>query len=198
MPHKVKDDESYAGLDPNGPQHNPDNVLIYYSAQLFLRRRLDRVHQGLYGEALLCQPLEFVQDELQGHEDILQAWRMALPEMLKWEDDDPAPADILAARLRAKYWGARYIINRPFLDYALHVMPHIRGGRSVEAAAVDRHGNIRDEADVHLFKAIRLFGDDRILEAARRCVDAAMYSTVAFDNVPGRIIVTNIHGTAHA
>jgi len=121
--------------------------------------------------------------------------------LLRWKDDDDPPKDILNARLRAKYWGARYVINRPFLDYALHVIPHVRDGKTVEEVAVDGYNNPRDKADVHLFKAIQQMGDDQIFESAHRCIYAAMKSTVAFDGIIDggeRLIVTNIHGTAHA
>ncbi|KAM3420640.1 hypothetical protein BST61_g3896 [Cercospora zeina] len=181
------------------PHKDYDNMLIHYSAQLFLRRRLNQVHREMYGKASLDQPLAEVQEMLKSHESILQSWRESLPDPLKWNDDDKPPSDILSARLRAKYWGARYVINRPFLDYALHVMPQVRdNAQTVEAAARDGRGNPRDKADIHLFKAIEQIGDRETYAAAKRCIDAAMHSTVAFDGVPGRLIVTNIHGTAHA
>ena len=47
------------------------------------------------------------------------------------------------------------MINRVFLDYALHIMPHVKEGRSVEEVAVDVNGHNRDLAEVHLFKAIQ-------------------------------------------
>ncbi|KAF2213644.1 hypothetical protein CERZMDRAFT_120850 [Cercospora zeae-maydis SCOH1-5] len=200
MPHKVNDDETYAGLDADGPPEDDDNMLIYYSAQLFLRRRLNRAHKEMYGKASLDQPLLEVQEMLQGHESILQSWRQGLPEPLKWEDDDPPPADILSARLRAKYWGARYVMNRPFLDYCLHIMPGLKDNIPVDQVARDSFGNPRDKADIHLFRAIQQLGDREVWAATRRCIDAAMQSTVAFDGLAkfGRLIVTNIHGTAHA
>ncbi|KAI5364159.1 Putative zn(2)-C6 fungal-type DNA-binding domain-containing protein [Septoria linicola] len=199
MPHKVNEDETYTGLEPDGRLEDYDNMLIYYSAQLFLRRRLNQVHREMYGKDSLDQPLIEVQEMLRSHESILEQWRRALPDFLKWADDDEPAKDILSARLRAKYWGARYVINRPFLDYALHIMPHVRdNAQTVEDAARDGYGNPRDKADIHLFKAIQQIGDRDIWAAAKRCIDAAMHSTVALDGVPSRLIVTNIHGTAHA
>ncbi|GIZ48832.1 hypothetical protein CKM354_001187800 [Cercospora kikuchii] len=200
MPHKVNDDETYVGLDPDGRMEDHDNMLIYYSAQLFLRRRLNQVHREMYGKASLDQPLAEVQEMLKSHESILEHWREGLPDPLKWNDDDPPPSDILSARLRAKYWGARYVINRPFLDYCLHVMPLLKDHLSIEEAAKDGYGNPRDKADIHLFRAIQQLGDREIWIAAKRCIDAAMQSTIAFDGITKhtRLIVTNIHGTAHA
>jgi len=95
--------------------------------------------------------------------------------------------------------GARYLVNRPFLDYALHIMPVIKDGRSVRDAARDVHGELRHEADIHIFEAIQGMSESEIWRACRRCIEAAIQSTVAFDGVPEHdLIVTNIHGTAHA
>jgi hypothetical protein len=77
-------------------------------------------------------------------------------------------------------------------------MPHVRDGSSVEKVALDVNRNPRDKADIHLFKAIKLMKEGEIWEACKRCIEAAMQSTVALDGVPDRLIVTNIHGTAHA
>jgi hypothetical protein len=176
-----------------------DETFVYFVAQLFLRRRLNRVHVEIYGSASLNLPLKAVQEILLGHDAILTQWRHALPAPLQWEDGDPPATDILAARLRGKYYGARYVTNRPFLDYALHIMPHVIHNRAnIEEAAVNAAGNPRDVADVRLFKAIQRMGDAAIWEGVQQCVRAAMHSTVAFDGIADRLIVTNIHGTAHA
>ena len=202
MPHNMPDSEmeNYEGLEPDNTEESQtyNKILIFYTAQMFLRKRLNQIHSELYGDQCLNQSLNSVQEMLSAHEQILKYWRDTLPPGLRWNDDDEAPDDILNARLRGKYWGARYLINRPFLDYALHIMPHARDGRNIESVAKDSQGNPRDKAEIHLFKAIELMGEQEILRASKRCVDAAMKSTVAFDNVPDRLIMTNIHGTAHA
>lgn len=204
MPHNMSDDEqeNYDSVQRNGAgagiQENYGDILLFYTAQMFLRKRLNQVHQEMYGDQSLSQTLYQVREMLNEHENILGLWRRGLPNKLKWEDDDEPATDILNARLRAKYWGARYVINRPFLDYALHIMPHIKAGMAVEEVAKDVHGHFRDKAEIHLFKAIQLMSEKEIWEAVKRCIDAAMQSTVALDNVPERLIMTNIHGTAHA
>lgn len=204
MPHNMPDDEreNYDSVRKNGAndgiQENYDNILLFYTAQMFMRKRLNQVHQEMYGDQSLNQTLNQVREMLNGHENVLGLWRQSLPEDLKWNDIDNPPSDILHARLRAKYWGARYIINRPFLDYALHIMPHLRDGKEVEEVAKDVHGNPRDKAEIHLFKAIQLMDEREIWRSVQRCIDAAMQSTIAFDGVPDRLVVTNIHGTAHA
>jgi len=200
MPHDLAEEETFEGLAPHedkkGESYN--NVILFYTAQMFLRKRLNQVHRELYGSDCLEQPLAEVQAILHGHKAILHGWRAMLPPDLTWRDDEPPPGGILSARLRAKYWGARYVINRPFLDYALHIMPHVRDGSSVEEVALDVHRNPRDKAEIHLFKAIKLMGESEVWEACKQCIEAAMQSTVALDGVPDRLIVTNIHGTAHA
>ncbi|KJX95744.1 hypothetical protein TI39_contig1052g00001 [Zymoseptoria brevis] len=79
-------------------------------------------------------------------------------------------------------------------------MPHVRQGEvSVESVALNAYGDLRDKTDICLFLAIRKqFSENQICAAAKRCIRAAMYSIEAFDGVPDRPIVTNIHGTAHA
>jgi hypothetical protein len=201
MPHNLAEEDSYEALashEGGKGENHWGNVIMFYTAQMFLRKRLNQVQRELYGSDCRDRPLPEVQARLRGHEAILDGWRAMLPPDLKWNDSDPPPAGILSARLRAKYWGARYVISRPFLDYALHIMEHVREGRSVEEVALDAHGNPRDKAEVHLFEAIKLMGEGAVWAACRRCIEAAMQSTIALDGVPDRLVVTNIHGTAHA
>lgn len=204
MPHNMpdKEEESYEGIQQvqqdSNDKESYDNILLYYTAQTFLRKRLNQVHKEMYGDQCVNQSIQQVRSMLSGHEETLDNWRKTLPPALRWNDDDPPPPDILDARLRAKYWGARYVINRPFLDYALHIMPHAKEGVGIEDVARDAHGNPRELAEVQLFKAIAEMGEPEIWEATQRCIAAAMHSTVAFDGVPDRLVITNIHGTAHA
>jgi hypothetical protein len=50
----------------------------------------------------------------------LKLWRNSLPEIMKWKDTNPPSNNINIARMRAKYYGARYIIHHPLLYHALH------------------------------------------------------------------------------
>ena len=197
-PHQVNQDEAYNELDASANRDEDNNILLFYSAQMFLRRKLNQVHQEIYGDALHNRSLSQVRETLIDHQAILEQWRSQLPGTLQWNDKDPPASDILNARLRAKYWGACYVFSRPFLDYALHIMPHTEAGRSVRDVARDANNNTRDEAELHIFEAITGMPQSEIFRAATRCVAAAMQSTVAFDGVPDRLITTNIHGTAHA
>lgn len=201
MPHNSREDDD--GVYEQFPHHENrddyDNILIYYTAQLFLRRKLNQIHREMYGSDCLSQSLDQVRGTLGSYELLLHSWRESLPDGYKWDDQEKPADNILAARLRAKYYGARYLVNRPFLDYALHIMPAIKDGRSVRDVARDVHGEPRHEADVHIFEAIQGMSESEIWRACRRCIEAAIQSTVAFDGVPEHdLIVTNIHGTAHA
>lgn len=175
-----------------------DELLVIYCAQAFLQKRLNKIHGELYGCASLSHSLVKVCEMLRGHERILDEWRRSLPTALKWDDKDLPSSRILLARLRAKYWGARYVANRPFLDYALHIMPYVQEGHSVKDAALDARGDPREESEVHIFEAIQSMGYKEAQAGCQRCIEAAIQSTVAFDGVGGRLIVTNIHGVAHA
>ncbi|KAK0263881.1 hypothetical protein LTS09_002232 [Friedmanniomyces endolithicus] len=199
-PWGLPEDETYSGLDSHAGAEKQDPLIVFfYTSQVYLRNKLNEVHRQVYGSEYADKPLGEVRDMLMGHEFILGGWRDALPVGLRWDnDDDPPPEDILPARLRAKYWGARYVVNRPFLDYALHIMPHVKAGMAVRAVAKDVHNNPRDEAEMRLFEAIATMSEGDVIQGCHRCIAAAMQSTIALDNVPDRLIVTNIHGTAHA
>lgn len=60
--------------------------------------------------------------KMQGILDMsLQQWQRSFPEVIQWKDHDQPLKDINVARMRAKYYGACYIIHRPLLYYALHI-----------------------------------------------------------------------------
>lgn len=94
-------------------------MMLFYSAQIHLRKVLNRVHTDLYKVEKQGQTRwsSNVQETLSMNLDL---WRTSLPDIMKWKDSDPPATDINAARMRAKYYGARYIIHRPLLYHALH------------------------------------------------------------------------------
>jgi len=130
----------------------------------------------------------------------LEGWQKLVPSY-SWTDNDPPASDIVVARLRGKYYGARYVCTRPYLDYALHVMYELGNGNTLEQLTKDANGNQR-EAELVLFTAINMWhSEEMVKDKCRICIDSAMRSTVAFDRVENfghRLIVTNIMGTAHA
>jgi hypothetical protein len=130
--------------------------------------------------------------------------------------------------MRAKYYGARYIIHRPLLHHALHPIPAKDAPSSVlaESPASVASGSKSQQVSPSLGQTQRASSmarwssemgppgralptvsepassfhdlEPRLRRACRVCVDAAIHSTTAFDGVEGRPIVTNIFGTAHA
>ncbi|KAI9779776.1 MAG: hypothetical protein M1816_003340 [Peltula sp. TS41687] len=139
----------------------------YYTAQIGLRKLLNRVHYALYRPEDHSNSRWSI-GELKELETQLAEWRTMLPSDLQWKDSEPPPADINAARLRAKYYGACYIIHRPFLHNVIHQMDLQK--QPLEASVVDACG---------------------------KCITSAVQSTAAFHGISQRPIVTNIFGTAH-
>jgi len=175
-----------------------DQVDLYYSAQLFLRKRLNTIHRNLYSPQVSLKTGSEMEFYLLDNEETIIQWRnIKSPINSVWNEDDPPSEDILIARLRAKYYGAWYVCTRPYLDYALHVMDKYRAGVKLEKATVDAKGNPRP-SELALFRGISRMEEWRIKDKARLCVRMAIRSTEALDAVPERLIVTNIMGTAHA
>lgn len=170
--------------------------MLFYTAQVWLCRQINEVRRQMSGSDCLNQPLSQVQVMLAGHEAALSAWRSLLPPALAWQDDDPPPSDILAVKLRAKYWTAWYLIKRPFLDFALHIMPVIVRGGTVESVSRNWNRNQRDEAEIHLY-AIQRLSEGEVRRASQQCVYAAVQSTVASDTLPGRLIAADTHVAAN-
>jgi hypothetical protein len=171
-------------------------TLLRFTSQVYLRKQLNQVHRQLHG--LGCEELSLieVQCTLRNHEATIGTWQRGLPASMSWDLDDLPPTDILHAQSRAKYWSLRYLINRPFLDFVLHSKPHPRFG--ADRTASNSHGKPRHEAEFHLFRAISEMSAEEVQIGYETCIKAAEKSTTAFDSVLGRLIVTNIHGTAHA
>lgn len=174
------------------------DIFIHFTAQSFLTKRLNLVHAQLYGLGPLNSSPEEMQQIIDSHRTILDHWRASLPQDLAWNDSDPPSPDILSARLQARYWSARYIITRPFLDYTLHIIPQLSKGRNIEEAALDGSGVPRSGTDIHTFNAIQLMQSAEIWLASQECILAAARRTIAFDGITERLVTTNIHGTAHA
>lgn len=200
------------------PSDKPMPEAAYYAGQIALRKLLNRVHFSLYNpprdETKAPVWSVAVVTELEAQ---LKQWRDLLPPLLQWDDNEPPPSEINAARLRAKYYGARYIIYRPFLHHAIHPSQPTRTlqgpsgnmsrrasahnsptGGTVSAGISYSTGRRQSEAMLPPSRANYPHIDDTVLDACRKCIDAAMRSTAAFHGIKHRPIVTNIFGTAHA
>ncbi|EED21828.1 C6 finger domain protein, putative [Talaromyces stipitatus ATCC 10500] len=193
-------------------------VMFFYSAQIHLRKVLNRVHRDLYDTDVKKLPDKIL--TVLGLN--LDVWKSSLPEQMQWNEEDEPSEDINTARLRAKYYGARYIIYRPVLELALHSKsPKAAEGKgklendskpsvsSFKAHDFQAHNmarwssepgmrqDLRDKSDIaDTLKFDEL--DDDTRRACQQCITAAIQSTKAFHNIKGRPIVTNIFGTAHA
>ena len=191
------------------PEAGPEEVdmRILYMNQLLLRGMLDEYQSMLYPSSMYKKTPVLSLRQRTICDVMLADWRRTLKPLHQWNDDDDPPARINPARLRAKYYGAKYVIHRPFLWHALD-----RPDPLLEHEAVVRR--YRDWLARPERYALLPEGDetqpapplDKVEEAfqtlmsCRMCVEAAKRSTLAFDGIwpHKRLIVTNIFGTAHA
>ena len=136
-----------------------------------------------------------------------------LPQDLQWEDTEPPARYINDARLRGKFYGAQYIIHRPFLHAALDFDFNTSDVQSPNHESADGSQNNAPHQPVPSPdaqagtmgppKPVFDSGNHRRAETinfAVKCIRAAEESTVAFDGILDhrRLVVTNIMGTAHA
>ncbi|KAI9702649.1 MAG: hypothetical protein M1820_006155 [Bogoriella megaspora] len=159
-----------------------DMHLLCYSAQIHIRRMLNDVHTALYTlertdggwNSKIQDPNKNSYERLTA---LLNGWKNVLPPEVQWDEEKETQAgNMVEARLRAKYYGARYVLNRPYLFKLLDL-------------------NEQERLDA-------TYGST-LWRASEICVENAIRSTLAFDgvigkNVEDRLITTNIFGTAHA
>jgi hypothetical protein len=131
-----------------------------------------------------------------------------------WQDSQALATNLLEARIRAKFHGGEYIILRPYIYNALRwehdgkvaPRPPFDLQEWVKKLGQDfNHDELRlpdKEISYETFQ-----NDPKLAElflwCCKRCIDAAMASTLVFDGVASpledkRLRVTNIHGTATA
>lgn len=191
-------------LDREESAKMSDEILRFFSYQIQFRRTLNSIHSTLYRKSKdqdgrpsvgIMQTLE---ENLENARELLAHWN--------WDDNDHQSPDINHARLRGKYYGAKYIIWRPAVHYALRLAAAAaRKERSAESPA--EYGQSADLKPP--FWWMNLSPDDertevlpgitrKFLTYVSKCIEAAIRSTTVFDKVPRRLIVTNIFGTAHA
>jgi len=115
---------------------------------------------------------------------------------MTWNVDAGEPADnIIEARLRAKYYGAQVITYRHFIIEILNLN---YTGKAVTNSGEEMDTGYKPNVDVPAVgpkEEIKPLA----LEYSRKCLQALIHSTKAFYGLrEGRLIVTNIWGTAHA
>ena len=113
--------------------------------------------------------------------DSIPNMKTVAPSMV-WQENDPPANEILSARLRAKYYGTEVITYRPFLKMVMN--------RPSRIAQVSGDNTATTPEEVI---------SSKILDYAKLCIRAMENSTRAFHGMGGgRLIVTNVWGTAHA
>ena len=171
-------------------------VLQSYLGQLFLRKRLNEIHKTIYdpdNKEIYPEPNSEFQvnarsmEIVRGLEEALIHERI-IPPAFKFDPGEPPAKEILAARLRAKYWGAQVITYRPFVRMVLE---------SNFDAAIS--SSPLPETQVVATPRWPLEFSDAVVEFAAKGVKALTESTRAFHGLEEpRFIVTNVFGTAHA
>jgi hypothetical protein len=195
-----------------------DLMMKLYSTQTFLRVVLNVAHNALYGPSgrMSFDPtnVKEVAYHALTHVEILENWRGMLSPELAWSDNDHPSTDLNIARVRAKYYGGLYMMLRPYLKLASHVLefPPLTG---TSGASQQNSPSVYGTSASNRYVAMVELTDDqkKIIEVACKCINSAIRSTIAFDRVgaePGsayyyftptrkkRLIVTNIFGTLHA
>ncbi|KAF3919948.1 hypothetical protein AA313_de0205041 [Arthrobotrys entomopaga] len=191
---------------------NPE-MWLYFMAQYHIRKILNQVHSELYKAVSSANSLKTASLLMQDLED----WRKTLPPALQWTDSDPPSKDINAARLRAKYYGAKYIINRPFVEHFIHnrtsnanpsmMNPGAMTSPAISLSSIQSQSSPPTSAHTPLGMDNRRGSSvtdeirEKFLDPCRTCLEAAVQSTSAFhgfDAETDRPILTNIFGTAHA
>ena len=178
----------------------PQNVLDSYPGQLYLRTHLNSIHRMFYSPE---DPTRGSRGEekfqnVQLVVDSVSDMRWAAPSFAFKESDPPA-SDILAARLRAKYWGAQVITYRPFIRQLLQFSHNSKHPLSPNPPATSE---FRSDIDVPRIapqaKSSSEIHTD-IIAYAQKGIKALVESTRAFHGLgEDRPIITNVFGTAHA
>ena len=212
LPKGVVEDTSEIAMD-QGPAN--DTVTVFYSHQLFLRKVLNEWQKVLYpsessdsaDENLQLRDPDYSLANRTECESTLMEFRdkiVHFPE-LHWNDTDAPAADINAARLRGKFYGARYIVHRPWLYHALHSYDQshltdnvMKGFRAYEQdPSLSKLNGPPPNATLQEREDWKVL---QVLISCRMCVEAAKCSTLAFDGIISkrRLVVTSIFTTAHA
>ncbi|CAG8951092.1 hypothetical protein HYFRA_00006490 [Hymenoscyphus fraxineus] len=184
-------------------------VVESYSAQLFLRKHLNLLHNMFYKPETDSQFPSVYAGKEPKHFPTIEACQESLNNIpgfaptMAWKENDPPATDILGARLRAKYYGAQVITYRHFVLRILDIN-YASKAQSKDNQKKPWAGEMSNEfkSGVPVPAANEDHIDKKALEYSEFCIKALIQSTKAFHGLgdPGkdRLIVTNIWGTAHA
>jgi hypothetical protein len=174
-------------------------VLDSYPGQLYLRTHLNSIHRMFYAPEDPTKPGKDKFKNVSLVADSVSGMNWVAPS-LSFKEGDPPADDILAARLRAKYWGAQNITYRPFIRQILQFTHSIKKdptNPNIQPPSEFREGIIAPiiQPTARTIKDI----DPQVVDLARKGINALIESTRAFHGLGDRrLLITNVFGTAHA
>lgn len=175
-----------------------DAVAFSYAAQLYLRKRLNRISGSLYDPNKKPDAAEQRAILAEIEEDLESRSHVWLG-MYRFDRNDPPAKDILSARIRAKFWGANVITYRPSIKTVLDFSHKRSNAFSEDSERAIPHEDPGGWATVRSDARSPSDIDPIVFENARKGIDAVIKSTMAFHGLEDkRFIITNVFGTAHA
>ncbi|OHE91477.1 hypothetical protein CORC01_13210 [Colletotrichum orchidophilum] len=179
-----------------------------YIGQLYLRKTLNTIHNLLYDPKEQHLSIHAKMSKVHTLEEQLRSMAWVSTDF-RFDENDPPANDLIDARLRAKYWGARVIIYRPFIRFVLEVSDRLKqrsDGSDMLNKETVGHIGVFTQHDATAFVGQGSHGirrhdelDSEVKAYAERGIKALIQSTQAFHGVDNnRLLVTNIFGTAHA
>lgn len=210
---KVEDEPSHTGhaVDVGG------DVYFFFSLQIQFRRLLNRTHNMVYKKGSWSpsarNAAEILLHELEDLRGLIVS--SGDPEELaEWDGSEVCSSNVNIARVRGKYYGARHVLYRIFLQGAMrwkNKQAPPSGFTYTEGLGVEELPN-SDELPMGILLNMEdgreiddsVLSDDNkrvYLHCAGRAIRAALKSTVVFDGLYShntRLFLTNIHGTATA
>lgn len=175
-----------------------DAVTFSYAAQLYLRKRLNRISGSLYDPNKKPDATQQRAILAEIEEDLVRRSHVWLG-MYRFERSDPPAGDILSARIRAKFWGANVITYRPSIKTVLDFSHKRSNAFSEDSERAIPHEDPAGWATVRSDARSPSDIDPIVFENARKGIDSVINSTMAFHGLEDkRFIITNVFGTAHA
>lgn len=172
-------------------------VLVFFTSQIWLRKWLSSAQAQLDRNNQLDRAGEQLYDILKEQQSTLDCWRVCLPEEVRWSDLDPAPVDMLTARLRATYWTVQYTINQLCLDHLLHSKLPEKNN----CVAPNKYSSPSSPYEVgralQLSMAVKTLPEAYLAQCRKRCYQAAREKTTAFDGIPRQLVSTSMDRIVH-
>ncbi|KAF4993213.1 hypothetical protein FDECE_13491 [Fusarium decemcellulare] len=172
-------------------------ILDSYLQQSYLQAYFNRIYRKLYIPRELIEIDEDTFGDVRAIVDVVVGTRWMAPSFAFGQDYPPAD-DILAARLREKYWGAQVITYRPFIRQILQ-LSHSKKNHASNLSVPCTSSEFRQNAAIYAEAETHGNIDPKVEEYAKKGIDALVESTRAFHGLgDDRPILANVFGTAHA